>query len=175
MGVSTQEYGGLCQWLINLINIFTENFDKPGGAMFTEPAFSLYASAKKGYNPYGRFNSKVRGLPEFEGELPVATMAEELLHPEGPKGLITIAGNPVLSTPNGYNLKKLSKKLEYYVAIDIYINETTCHANIILPPTTGLEVSHYDLVFHQLAVRNTAKYSEPLLKKLKAKNTIGNY
>jgi anaerobic selenocysteine-containing dehydrogenase len=165
MGVSTQEFGGLCQWLINLINILTENFDKPGGAMFTEPAFSLYASAKKGYNPYGRFKSKVRNLPEFECELPVATMAEELMHPEGPKGLITICGNPVLSTPNGLQLENALEKLEYYVAIDIYINETTSHADIILPPTTGLEVAHYDLVFHQLAVRNTAKYSQPLFEK----------
>lgn len=165
MGVSTQEFGGLCQWLIIMINILTENFDKPGGAMFTEPAFSLYAAAKKGYNPYGRFKSKVRNLPEFEGELPVATMAEELMHPDGPKGLITICGNPVLSTPHGLQLEKALEKLEYYVAIDIYINETTSHADIILPPTTGLEVAHYDLAFHQLAVRNTAKYSQPLFEK----------
>lgn len=165
MGLSTQEFGGICQWLINLINIFTTNFDKPGGAMFTDPAFSLYGAAKKGYNPTGRFYTKTRKLPEFEGEFPVAAMAEELLHKDGPKALITICGNPVLSTPNGNQLEKAIENLKYYVAIDIYINETTQHANIILPPTTGLEVAHYDLVFHQLAIRNTAKYSEPLFEK----------
>ncbi len=165
MGLSTQEFGGLCQWLINLINIYTQNFDKPGGAMFTDPAFSLYGAAKKGYNPFNRFRSKLRKLPEFEGELPVAALAEEILHKDGPKALISICGNPILSTPNGNQLEKAIENLRFYVAIDIYINETTRHANIILPPTTGLEVAHYDLVFHQLAVRNTAKYSEALFEK----------
>lgn len=165
MGLSTQEFGGICQWLINLINIFTGNFDKAGGAMFTDPAFSLYAAAKKGYNPFGRFRSKVRSLPEFEGELPVSAMAEEMMQTDGPKGFISISGNPVLSTSNGQQLEEAIKKMEYYVAIDIYINETTCHANIILPPTTGLEVEQYDLVFHTLAVRNTAKYSQALYPK----------
>jgi anaerobic selenocysteine-containing dehydrogenase len=165
MGLSTQEFGGICQWLINLINIFTDNFDKPGGAMFTDPAFSLYSSAKKGFKAYNRFRTKVRKLPEFEGELPVSAMAEEMLHPDGPKALITICGNPILSTPNGEQLEKAIKSMEYFVAIDIYVNETTCHADIILPPTTGLEVEHYDLVFHTLAVRNTAKYSEALFEK----------
>ncbi len=166
MGLSTQEFGGICQWLINLINIITVNFDKPGGAMFPEPAFSLYGAAKKGYKPFGRFHSKVRQLPEFEGELPVSVMAEEMLHPEGPKGFISICGNPILSTPNGEQLEKAIEKLDFFVAIDIYVNETSSHADYILPPTTGLEVAHYDLVFHQLAVRNTTKYSTPLFEKL---------
>ena len=91
-------------------------------------------------------------------------MAEEILtEGEGQiKAMVTIAGNPVLSTPNGKKLAKALKNLEFMVAIDIYINETTQYADIILPSTTGLETSHYDLVFHQLAIRNTAKYSEAL-------------
>ena len=44
-------------------------------------------------------------------------------------------------------------------AIDIYVNETTRHADVILPPTTALERDHYDLVFHGLAVRNTARFT----------------
>ncbi len=165
MGLSTQAFGALCQWCINLINIFTGNIDRPGGAMFTEPAFSLYTAAKKGFNPFGRYHSTVRHLPEFEGELPVACMAEELEAANGPKMLITVAGNPVLSIPNGPKLEKALETLDYYVAIDIYINKTTRHADMILPPTHGLETDHYDVVFHQLAVRNTAKYSQALYPK----------
>jgi anaerobic selenocysteine-containing dehydrogenase len=96
--------------------------------------------------------------------LPVSTMADEILTPgEGQiKAMITSAGNPVLSTPNGQRLEEGLSKLEYMVSIDIYINETTKHANIILPPATGLEIDHFDLVFNLLAVRNTVKYSPPL-------------
>jgi anaerobic selenocysteine-containing dehydrogenase len=108
----------------------------------------------------------VRKLPEFGGELPVATLAEEILT-EGPgqiKALVTLAGNPVLSTPNGRVLDRALASLEFMVSIDFYINETTRHAHIILPPTNSLERGHYDLAFHLLAVRNTTKYSQPLFK-----------
>ena len=107
------------------------------------------------------------GRPERFGELPVAVMIEEMTTPgEGQiKAFITSAGNPVLSTPNGRALDKAFEELEFMVSIDIYINETTRHADIILPPTTGLETSHYDTAFHALAIRNTAKFSEPLFEK----------
>ncbi len=166
IGVSTQQFGGLCQWLINLLNFVTGNLDSPGGAMFTTPAVDVVGittlTGQTGH--YGRWHSRVRNLPEFGGELPVSALAEEILTPgEGQiKGMVTIAGNPVLSTPNGRQLDEALAGLEFMVAIDIYINETTRHANIILPPTTGLETEHYDLAFHMLAVRNTAKYSPPL-------------
>lgn len=165
MGLSTQEHGGLCQWLINVLNIVTGHFDKAGGAMFTKPAVPLIRGKTSG-NKFGRFKSRVRGLPEFMGELPVSVLAEDILaEGEGQiKALITNAGNPVLSTPNGTQLDKALTGLEFMVSIDIYINETTRHADIILPPATGLEVDHYDLVFNSLAVRNTAKYSPPLFK-----------
>jgi anaerobic selenocysteine-containing dehydrogenase len=112
----------------------------------------------------GRWQSRVRGLPEFAGELPSAAMAEEILTPgeDQIRAMVTVAGNPVLSTPNGRQLDKAFESLDYMVAIDIYLNETTRHANIILPPATGLETAHYDLIFHVLAVRNSAKYSPPL-------------
>jgi anaerobic selenocysteine-containing dehydrogenase len=166
IGVSTQKFGGLCQWLINSINILTGNFDRAGGAMFTAPAFDILA-ASKGGNIHNRWQSRVRKLPEFMGELPVAALAEEILT-EGDgqiKALFTSCGNPVLSTPNGARLEKALEKLEFMVSIDIYINETTRHASIILPPATGLEVSHYDVIFNILAVRNPAKYSAPLFPK----------
>lgn len=166
MGISTQKFGGLCQWLINAINVLTGNLDRAGGAMFTAPAFDILA-ASKGGNIYDRWRSRVRNLPEFMGELPVAALAEEILT-EGDgqiKALFTICGNPVLSTPNGGQLEKALETLDFMVSVDIYINETTSKADIILPSATGLEVSHYDVIFNIFAVRNTAKYSAPLFEK----------
>lgn len=166
IGVSTQKFGNLCHWLINSINILTGNFDRPGGAMFTAPAFDIVA-ASKGKNIYNRWQSRVRKLPEFMSELPVAALSEEI-EMEGVgqiKALFTSCGNPVLSTPNSAKLDKALEKLEFMVAIDIYINETTRHASIILPTATGIETSHYDVIFNIFAIRNTAKYSEPLFAK----------
>ena len=166
MGVSTQAFGSLCHWLINSINILTGNFDRAGGAMFTLPAFDLLALAKSG-EIFNRWQSRVRNLPEFMGEIPVAALAEEITTGgDGQiKALITSCGNPVLSTPNGKQLDAALENLEFMVSIDIYINETTKHASIILPPATGLEVSHYDVIFNAFAVRNVAKYHAPLFPK----------
>ncbi|MDJ0757447.1 MAG: molybdopterin oxidoreductase family protein [Ardenticatenaceae bacterium] len=168
IGTSTQAFGGTINWLITVINTLSGNLDRPGGAMFTSPAFDIVGITTQsgGTGSYGRWHSRVRNLPEFAGELPVSALGEEILTPgEGQiKGLVTIAGNPVLSTPNGTQLEEALASLDFMVAIDIYLNETTRHAHIILPPTTGLETEHYDLVFHVLAVRNTAKYSEPLFE-----------
>jgi anaerobic selenocysteine-containing dehydrogenase len=168
IGVSTQEFGGVCQWLINVLNIVTGNLDRPGGAMFTSPAFDPI-SAPESLAPRGsfaRWHSRVRKLPEFAGELPVVTLADEILT-EGPgqiKALVTSAGNPVLSTPNGRQLDQALAGLEFMVSIDPYINETTRHAHIILPPSSSLERAHYDVAFHLLAVRNTAKFSPALFE-----------
>lgn len=162
IGVSTQQFGGLCQWLMAVLNILTGNLDRPGGAMFTTPAVDIVDPPRRG--KMGRWQSRVRGLPEFAGELPSAAMAEEIMTPgEGQiRAMVTVAGNPVLSTPNGRQLDQALASLDYMVAIDIYLNETTRHANLILPPATGLETAHYDILFHLLAVRNSAKYSPPL-------------
>lgn len=168
MGVSVQEHGSLCQWLINLLNIVTGNFDRAGGALFTKPAVDLVKmnSPKGTYSSFNRFQSKVRGLPEFGGELPVVTMAEEILDAgdQRIRAMITSAGNPVLSTPNGQQLDKAFGQLDFMLSIDIYLNETTQHADLILPPTTGLETDHYDLIFNLFAVRNVSKYSEALFE-----------
>ena len=168
IGVSIQEFGGVCQWLINVLNTVTGNLDSPGGAMFTRPAFDP-VTAPESLAPRGsfaRWHSRVRKLPEFSGEFPVVTLAEEILT-EGPgqvKALVTYAGNPVLSTPNGRQLDRALGGLEFMASIDFYINETTRHAHIILPPSSSLERAHYDLVFHLLAVRNTAKFSPALFQ-----------
>lgn len=166
IGVSTQSFGSLCQWAINLLNLATGNLDRAGGAMFTLPAVDLL-QGKTQPGHYGAWRSRVGGLPEFSGELPVAALAQEILTPgEGQvRGLVTLAGNPVLSTPNGRQLDQALAGLEFMVSIDFYINETTRHAHLILPPTCGVEHDHYDLIFHHLAVRNTARYSEPAVAK----------
>src|SRR5258705_9072104 len=168
IGVSTQEFGGACQWLINVLNIVTGNLDRSGGAMFTLPAFDPLL-APEGIAPRGsfaRWHRRVRKLPEFSGELAVVTLAEEILT-EGPgqiKALVTSAGNPVLSTPNGRELDRALANLEFMTSIDFYINETSRHAHIILPPTSSLERGHYDLAFHLLAIRNTTKFSPALFE-----------
>ena len=164
LGVSTQEFGGLCHWLINLLNTVTGNLDRPGGAMFTRPAVDALANYGRGH--LGRWRTRVRGLPEFGGELPSAALAEEILHdgPERIRALLTMAGNPVLSTPNGARLERALGRLDFMVSIDLYLNETTRHADLILPPTAPLERDHYDLIFNLLAVRNTAKFSPALFE-----------
>ncbi len=166
MGVSTQAFGALSQWLIQLLNIVTGNLDREGGAMFTSPALDTRRSGV-GFGTPGSFakrKTRVRGLPEFSGEYPVAALAEEILTPgkDQIRGLVTAAGNPVLSTPNGSQLAAALPQLDFMVSIDFYINETTRHAHLILPPTFALERDHFDLVFHMLAIRNTVKYCEPL-------------
>lgn len=163
MGLSVVEFGSLSNWLVNVLNVLTGNLDRVGGALFTQPAADLVARSQ-GERKTGRWHSRVRKLPEIGGELPVTALAEEMLTPGNGqiRALITSCGNPVLSTPNGGQLEQALEGLAYMVSIDIYLNETTRHANLILPPATGLENSHYDLIFHGLAVRNTAKYSEAL-------------
>lgn len=165
IGVSTQEFGSLACWLINLLNILTGRLDAVGGAMFTRPAIDLVGRpGYMGRGNQGRWRSRVRGLPETAGELPAAALAEEIDTPGAGqiRALITVAGNPVLSTPNGTRLERALAGLDCLVAVDFYLNETSRHAHLILPPTTPLERDHYDLVFHVLAVRNTAKYSPAL-------------
>ena len=160
MGVSTQPHGGLCHWIINGINLVSGNLDRSGGQMFAKPAVSLVGKSGTTHE-FGRWKSRVRGLPEFEGDLPVAVLAEEILTPgKGQiKALVTSSGNPVLSTPNGVQLEQALEQLDFFVAHDIYINETTRHADLILPSPSGLETDHYDFVFLALAVRNVSKYS----------------
>lgn len=165
MGMSTQEHGGLCHWLSGVINILTGHFDRKGGVMFTKPAFDI-KRAKTFKKAHGRWHSRVRGVPEFEGELPVSVMAEEIETPgKGQiKALITHAGNPVLSTPNAKRLDQALPKLDFMVSIDIFLNETTKHADIILPPPSHLEVDHYDLIFNLISVSNNVKFSKALFQ-----------
>lgn len=163
VGVSTQEFGAICQWAIQVLNIITGNLDRPGGTLVPRPAVDVLRVI--GHGHLGRWKSRVSERPEFGGELPAATIAEEIDTP-GPgriRAMVTIAGNPVLSTPTGRRLDEALGTLEFMVAVDPYVNETTRHADVILPPTPPLERDHYDLVFHQLAVRNTARWNDAVL------------
>jgi len=165
MGVSTQAFGTLCHWLVQVINLVTGNLDREGGALCTEPAVDLVASTSGGH--FNAWQSRVSGLPEYAGELPVAALAEEMLTPgEGQvRALVTVAGNPVLSTPNGRQLDAALQGLEFMLSIDLYINETTRHADLILPSTSALENDHYDSTFNLLAVRNVTRFNRAILAK----------
>ncbi|PXW30281.1 UNVERIFIED_CONTAM: anaerobic selenocysteine-containing dehydrogenase [Williamsia faeni] len=167
MGVSTQRFGTVCQWAIQVINAVTGNLDRVGGTLLTDPEIDLVARKLSGRGHFDKWRSRVRDLPEFGGELPVATLIDEIVT-EGTgqiRTLITIAGNPVSSTPGGGRLGRALDGLDFMASIDFYINETTRHADVILPPTMILERDHYDLIFHQLAVRNTARFSPAVIEK----------
>ena len=167
MGLSTQGFGSVCQWAINLLNLLTGNFDREGGVLFPEPAVDTVGRRIVGPGHHDVWRSRVRDIPEFAGELPAATMREEIETPgDGQiRAMVTIAGNPVLSTPDGRGLARAFDGLDFMVAIDIYLNETTRQADVILPPTSALERDQYDLVFHGFAVRNTARFTPAVFAK----------
>lgn len=167
LGVSTQAAGTVSVWAINVLNLLTGNLDRPGGVMFTRPAVDIVGRGIIGRGGHGRWRSRVRDLPETAGELPSSALAEEMTTPgEGQvRGLLTVAGNPVLSTPAGHRLDEALEDLEFMVSVDHYLNETTRHADVVLPPTSALERDHYDLAFHALAVRNTTRFTPAVLDK----------
>ena len=169
IGTCTQEFGTLASWLVDVLNVMTGNLDRPGGAMFARAAAGQTSSQGtpgrgRGFT-LGRWASRVRGLPEVFGELPVACLAEEIETPgEGQvRALLTMAGNPAVSTPNAGRISNALAGLDFMVSIDVYVNETTRHADVILPGPSPLERSHYDVTLYQFAVRNVANYSAPVL------------
>ena len=171
IGTTTQAFGTLASWLVDVLNVLTGNLDRPGGALFPLAAAGQRNAAgppgRGRATAIGRWNTRVRGLPETFGELPVAALAEEIDTPgEGRlRVLFTLAGNPARSTPNSARLERALAGLDLYVALDIYVNETTRHADVILPAPSPLERSHYDLAFYQLSIRNIANYSPAVLER----------
>jgi anaerobic selenocysteine-containing dehydrogenase len=169
LGTCLQDLATLTAWLVDVVNIATGNLDRPGGVMFSRPAaLGLNTSGRPGVGAgtdYATFHSRVRGLPGAYQQLPAACLAEEIDTPgEGQiRGLVTIAGNPVLSTPDSGRLVRALDSLELMVAVDAYVNETTRHADVILPAPTPLQRSHYDVAYYQFSVRNIANYSPPVL------------
>ena len=169
IGTCTQEYGTLCSWLIEVINVLTGHLDQEGGAMFPKAAaFAANTRGKSGIGRgviSGRHHSRVSGLPEISGEFPLTCLAEEIDTPGSGqiKALIAIAGNPVLSAPNGARLAAALDQLDFMVSMDIYLNETSRHADVILPGLSPLEEAHYDMTFTQFSHRNHARFSPPTL------------
>jgi anaerobic selenocysteine-containing dehydrogenase len=166
IGTTTQAFGTLASWLIDVLNTLTGNLDREGGAMFPlAAAGSANATPRRRGFTHGRWRSRVRDLPEVIGEIPVATLADEILTPgEGQiRALITVCGNPCLSTPNAARLSEALRQLDFMVSLDIYLNETSRHADVILPGPTALERDHYDVALYQLAVRNVANWTPAVL------------
>ncbi|MFC9253663.1 molybdopterin-dependent oxidoreductase [Amycolatopsis thailandensis] len=163
MGTTTQSYGTIASWLVDVVNALTGNLDREGGVMFPLPA--LWRPRRSSPFTSGRWTSRVRGYPEVLGELPVATLADEIETPgEGQvRALVTISGNPALSTPNSARLTEALRQLDFMVSLDVYLNETTRHADVILPGPSPLERPHYDVALYALAVRNVANWTpQPL-------------
>ena len=166
IGTHTTAYGTLAAWLVDVLNVVTGNLDRAGGAMFPHAAHERPRRRPRAFRT-GRWHSRVRGLPEALGELPVATLADEM--ETGGTGqvraLLTIAGNPALTTPDAGRLESLLARLELMVAVDPYLNATTRHADVILPPPSVLQKAHYDLAFTALSIRNVANFSPPVFER----------
>jgi anaerobic selenocysteine-containing dehydrogenase len=162
IGTCTVEFGTLTTWLLDVVAILTGNLDQPGGTMFPQPSHDRVRADRPG-RPYrvGRRHSRVNQRPEVQGEFPVADLPDEILEPgDGQlRMMVTVAGNPVLSCPDGDRMDEAFASLDAMVSVDIYLNETTRHASVILPPPGALEKSHYDLNFTNLSVRNVANFS----------------
>jgi anaerobic selenocysteine-containing dehydrogenase len=172
IGTTCQSFGTLASWAIDVVNVITGNLDEPGGAMFSSPAANRCnnrppgALGGRGVRA-GASVSRVRALPQWFGEYPVSTLADEILTPgDGQvRAMLSIAGNPVSSVPSAERLEQALSSLEFMVSVDFYVNETTRFANVILPPPPPLERDHYDLALYQLSIRDVAKYSVPVFQK----------
>ncbi|MEZ0352276.1 molybdopterin-dependent oxidoreductase [Mycobacterium sp. pR1184] len=169
IGLCNQEFGSLASWMVDVINILTGHFDTPGGAMFPKPAaWSITTQPLPGLEgglpEFGRWHTRVRGAKEVLGQAPVSCMTEEIATPgEGQlKALITVAGNPVLSTPGGDKLDEVLPMLEAMISIDLWVNETTRHADVILPGLSPLEQPHHDDLILLFAIHSIANYSAPV-------------
>ncbi len=164
VGTCTADFGTLTQYLVDAVNVLTGNLDRPGGVMFTRPATMEVPWGPRPFTS-GRWRSRVRGLPEALGELPVATLVDEIETPgEGQvRALVSVAGNLVLSAPNGPRLGRALSGLDFMVCVDPYLNETTRHADVILPPPRMMQMPHYDLLLLTVTVRNYTRFSPPVL------------
>ncbi|MBQ0913430.1 molybdopterin oxidoreductase family protein [Streptomyces sp. RM99] len=167
IGSCTVPHGTLASWLVDVLNVLTGNLDRPGGALFPQAATDRTprpAGPGRGF-ALGRWRSRVSGHPEAKGELPLSALAEEIdtVTDEGEpvRALLTVAANPVLSAPDGDRLDKALASLDFMVSVDPYLNETSRHAHVVLPPPPPSQSPHHDFAFNTLAVRNQVRYTRP--------------
>ncbi|MFI9153428.1 molybdopterin oxidoreductase family protein [Streptomyces sp. NPDC053367] len=167
IGSCTVAHGTLASWLVDVLNILTGNLDRPGGALFPQAATDKAprpAGPGRGF-ALGRWHSRVSGHPEAKGELPLSALAEEIdtatEEGEPVRALICVAANPVLSAPDGDRLDKALDSLDFMVSVDPYLNETSRHAHVVLPPPPPSQSPHHDFAFNTLAVRNQVRYTRP--------------
>lgn len=160
IGTHTVEFGTMAAWAVDVLNVLTGNLDRPGGAMFPQAAHLPPARSPRPFQT-GRWRSRVKGLPEVMGELPVITLADEILTPgEGQvRALFVVSGNPALTNPDAARLEEALSQLDLMVSVDPYLNETSRLADVILPPPSALERPHYDIAFTTLSIRNYAMFS----------------
>ncbi|MER6629769.1 molybdopterin oxidoreductase family protein [Streptomyces sp. NPDC000987] len=170
IGSCTVAFGTLASWLVDVLNVLTGNLDRPGGALFPQSATDRTprpAGPGHGFR-LGRWHSRVSRHPEAKGELPLSALAEEIdtLTEEGEpvRALVAIAANPVLSAPDGDRLDKALSSLDFMVSVDPYLNETSRHAHVVLPPPPPAQSPHYDFAFNALAVRNQVRYTRPAVE-----------
>ena len=168
IGTTTVEFGTLATWLLDVVAMVTGNLDRPGGMMWAQGGHERVREQKpgRGYK-VGRWRSRVNDRPEVQSEFPAADIPDEILEPgDGQlRMLVSFAGNPVLSCPDATRMDEALASLEAMVSVDVYINETTRHADVILPPPGSLEKSHYDIAFYALSVRNVANWSGPVFER----------
>jgi len=169
IGLCNQEFGSLASWLVDVVNILTGHFDTPGGSMFPRAAawsvtVQPIPGLEDGAPEFGRYRTRVRGAKEVLGQVPVSCLAEEIATPgEGQlRALITVAGNPVLSTPAGHRLDEVLPTLDAMISVDLWLNETTRHADVILPAPSPLEQPHHDDLILNFAINSIANYSPPV-------------
>jgi anaerobic selenocysteine-containing dehydrogenase len=168
VGTCNNAYGTLATWANDLLNIATGRLGADGGVVFAEPALDgAQVVEMGGMNGHGRWHSRVRGLPETGCDLPAATLAEEIETPGAGqiRAMVTIAGNPVLSTPNGRRLDHALDKLDFMVSVDLYINETTRHADVILPPCWSLAEDHTEPLAPSVSAHTAVRWSPPVVAK----------
>ena len=169
IGLCTQEFGTLASWLIYVVNILTGRLDAEGGMMFTRPATGRFEPGRPAEAfQFGRYKTVAQGIPEISGQLPCGLMAEEMEKASAGehrmRGFITTMGNPVLSAPNGERLAVALDELDFMLSLDIYLNETTRHADLIMPSTVQLEHENYDFLFETTSVQNFTRWSPRLFE-----------
>ena len=161
-------FGTLVSFLLDALNAVTGNLDSPGGAVFGRPPIALDDVAERvGLASYGKTRARFGDFPDVIGNLPASLLPREIETPGARqvKAMFVSAGNPVLSVPDGDAMERALGKLDLMVALDFYVNETTKHADYVLPTTTLYERDDVPIAFlgffSQPFIQTTERVIEP--------------